>query len=80
MKKIFFILFGLISVISFHCQKELSYVNVAGNRNAFLTTATVQGNVFDENGQPAVGVMIKSGDETITTDSHGYFRIIGLCK
>ncbi len=77
MKKVYFILFGLISIVSFHCQKELSYVNLVGNQDAFLTAITLQGNVLDENGQPATGVMIKAGDKTTTTDAHGYFRTSG---
>ena len=76
MKKVFFILFGLISIISFHCQKELSYVNVAGTNGAFPTSTTLQGNVFDENGQPAIGVTIKTGDQSTITNARGYFRIV----
>jgi len=78
MKNVYFILLGLLSIISFHCQKELGYVRQNINGNSFLTgNAVIQGNIFDENGQPAIGAVIKSGDKTITTDSHGYFRIIG---
>lgn len=75
MKKVYFVLFGFISVISFHCQKELNYVNLPGSQNLFLTVFTLQGNVLDENGQPAIGVEIKAGDRGTMTDASGYFRI-----
>src|SRR4030095_4887163 len=76
MKNVYFILFGVISILSFHCQKEVSYVNIAGNQNGFLIETTLQGNVFDENGQPAIGVAIKAGTQNITTDARGFFRIV----
>src|SRR6478735_167655 len=38
-------------------------------------TADLQGNIYDENDQPAVGVNIKIGAKTATTNSEGYFRI-----
>src|SRR5690349_19294714 len=75
MKKVYFILVGFISVFSFHCQKELSYVNPNGHQNPFLTVTTVQGNILDENGQPAIGVTIRVGDRGVITDARGYFRI-----
>jgi len=76
MKKVYFILFGIISIVSFHCQKEFSYINVAGNQNGFSTETTLQGNILDENGQPAIGVIVKTVNQTATTDARGYFRIV----
>jgi len=38
-------------------------------------TATVQGLVLDENGQPISGAAIKAGTASATTDSRGFFRI-----
>jgi hypothetical protein len=37
-------------------------------------SARLQGNVYDENGQPAQGVTIKAGSQTTTTDAKGNFR------
>lgn len=39
-------------------------------------TATVQGNILDENGDPAAGVTVKAGNKNAITDAKGYFRII----
>jgi len=39
--------------------------------------ANLQGNILDENGQPAENAVIKVGSQTTTTDSKGYFRING---
>jgi hypothetical protein len=76
MKNVYFILLVLISLVSFHCQKEFSYVNLGGNENGFLTAITLQGNVVDENGQAANGVAIKVGEKSATTDARGYFRVV----
>src|SRR5579871_1132762 len=38
-------------------------------------TASIQGNVFDENDQPVSGVSITIGAKTISTDLRGYFNI-----
>ncbi|RYY96119.1 MAG: carboxypeptidase regulatory-like domain-containing protein [Chitinophagaceae bacterium] len=40
-------------------------------------TATVQGNVFDENGAPAAGTTVRVGARVALTDSRGHFRITG---
>lgn len=69
----------IIAVISFKCQKELSRDNTIpaqSNNQSLPITSTLQGNVLDENGQPAAGVKISSGSKITTTNSHGYFRII----
>jgi hypothetical protein len=68
--------FVLVSVLFFQCQKEVSYVGGADNPAIpSPTTATLQGNVVDENGQPAGSVSITVGAQTATTDGQGYFRI-----
>jgi hypothetical protein len=68
-----------IALLSFHCQKEISNV-LPGNNNGgggtAPVTATLQGNVVDETGQPAAGVAVKVGNKNATTDSKGYFRIV----
>src|SRR4051794_12678281 len=38
-------------------------------------TATVKGNVVNENNLPVAGAIIKVGTTTVTTDATGYFRI-----
>lgn len=81
MKRIHFALFlFFFSFLSFNCQKELSSTNFGtGNTRNNLPapiTATLQGNILDENGQPAPGVQITVGSETSVTNATGYFRII----
>ena len=81
MKRMHFALFlFLISVLSFNCQKEFSNTgfgttNTENNLSAPVI-ATLQGNILDENGQPAEGVQITVGSKTATTNASGYFRII----
>jgi len=38
--------------------------------------ATLQGNIFDENGKPAIGVSIHAGGKSAITNARGYFRIV----
>lgn len=73
-----FFLLALISVLFFQCQRELSYVGSGDQQPQTFPDplkANIQGNVLDENGQPAAGVSIKLGTESATTDTKGYFRI-----
>ena len=67
----------LTSVLFFQCQRELSFIGGSDPQPAIPApiTATVQGNVLDENGLPADGVNIKVGTKTAVTDAKGYFRI-----
>src|SRR6266508_2099355 len=76
MKKVHLVLFGLISMISFDCQKEIGYSYGNENQNLSFIIATLQGNILDENGQPAIDVAITAGNKITTTNAHGYFRII----
>ncbi|RYY65897.1 MAG: hypothetical protein EOO12_05790 [Chitinophagaceae bacterium] len=59
------------------CQKQVDYAGTPDVQPVLPNpvTAGLQGNVFDENGQPAVGATVKVGGETVTTDNQGYFRI-----
>jgi hypothetical protein len=79
MKRLYYIiLLASISIFTFNCQKELSNsrgIPGIGNNNTNPITATLQGNIVDENGQPAAGVMVKVGTKTATTNARGYFRI-----
>jgi hypothetical protein len=75
--------FVFISLIAFHCQKEVKTIGgnnqVPGNGNNTITASPVnsslQGNVWDENGKPASDVSIKVGTVLTTTDDKGYFRV-----
>ena len=67
----------IITIIGFNCQKELSYDIPGSNNNGNSPLiATLQGNVIDENGQPAAGVTVKVGSKTAITNAKGYFRIL----
>jgi hypothetical protein len=67
----------LISMALVQCQKDLSYVGTADPVVVVPEplTAHLQGNIVDENGQPAAGVTIAAGNKTAVTDANGYFRI-----
>ena len=71
------ILFAGILVISFNCQKEISYTsaNLPGTFESHLITTALEGNIVNENGQPVAGVVIKVGNKNASTNSKGYFRI-----
>jgi hypothetical protein len=67
----------LLSLTLVQCQKDVSYVG-SGDPVVVVPeplTAHIQGNVTDENDQPAVGVTVNVGTKTATTDADGYFRI-----
>jgi hypothetical protein len=69
-----------LSILTFNCQKDISYSGPgnpgAGNNNTAPLTATLQGNIVDETGQPATGVAIRVGTKTAITNTKGYFRIV----
>jgi len=67
----------VVSVLFYQCQKELGHIGSPESKPAVPSpiTAVVQGNVLDENGQPAAGVMVKVGSQSAQTDAKGYFRI-----
>lgn len=61
------------------CKKSSTETNNPTGQpvGADPVTATLQGNVVDENSQPAIGVTIKVGTKTVTTDNKGFFRVTG---
>ena len=71
-----------LAIIGLNCQKELSNINggtdpdIPNSTTSVPVTATLQGNVFDKSGNPAMGVTIKVGAKTATTNARGYFRIV----
>jgi hypothetical protein len=79
MKKIYgAILLIIASILFFECQKEIS-INSGGTAIGEQTspiTATLQGNIFDENNDPVAGVTINVGTAVTTTNSKGYFKIL----
>lgn len=73
-----FIFLAFASVLFSQCQRELSYVGSSDPGQVVLPSpqkANLQGNVLDENGQPAANVVITVGSEVTATNSKGYFRI-----
>lgn len=73
-----FLLLAILPVLFFQCQRELSYVGSGDPGQVVLPsplTANLQGNVLDENGQPAANVTIQVGSELTITNAKGYFRI-----
>jgi hypothetical protein len=71
----------VISALFFYqCQKETSFsLGTNSPPGQVITTnplkANLQGNILDETGQPAAGVVIKVGNDITVTDDRGYFRI-----
>ena len=65
------------SMLFLRCQRELSHIGGPDLQPSFPhpVTASIQGNVLDENGQPASGVTIKVGSKNSLTDNRGFFRI-----
>jgi hypothetical protein len=62
------------------CQKEYRPGIAPGegtlsNSGQQTVTAIVQGNIYDENGQPAVGARVTIGKQIAQSDEKGYFRI-----
>src|SRR4051794_18677166 len=80
MRRIYGILSLLfVSILFLRCQPEVSFYGTSDNGSELAVpdpiNSTIQGNVFDESGQPASGVTIQVGSKTATTDAKGYFRI-----
>jgi hypothetical protein len=73
------LLLAITALLFYQCQKEISYTNNSGGSGQVVApnplTANLQGNISDENDQPAANVTIKVGSQTVVTDSKGYFRI-----
>ena len=70
----------LFCIFFYQCQKDLGYYGlpdpgVPGVIASDPIKATLQGNIVDENEQPAPGVSITVGSKTVMTNGSGYFRI-----
>ena len=73
-----FIFLTLASLFFSQCQKEVSYIGSGDPGQVVFPDpllANLQGNVLDEDGQPAANVTIKVGTKIAVTDTKGYFRI-----
>jgi hypothetical protein len=78
MKRLLYALLSItISILSFNCQKEISYTgpSLISSEAKDPITASLQGTVFDESNQPAAGVSVRVGTKTAITNTRGYFRI-----
>lgn len=76
MKRLIYVAIGCLTLLLVSCQKEISYTNPElPGTGSDPVTATLQGNVVDENGNPAQGVSIVVGSKTVITDTKGYFRV-----
>ena len=67
-----------IAVLFYQCRKDVGYIGSGDYGQELIPDpikANLQGNVLDENGQPAANVLIKAGTGTAATDNKGYFRI-----
>ena len=73
MKRIIYIAIACFSLFAINCQKEISFTKSTTSKDP--VNAILQGNVVDENGNPAQGVNITEGAKTAVTDPKGYFRI-----
>src|SRR4030095_7718392 len=72
------VVLAVACVLFNQCQKEVKYIGSGDAGTAVFPNplrANLQGNVLDENGQPAENTTIRVGSQTATTDSKGYFRI-----
>ncbi len=78
MRKLLFpIVCLMISLFFIKCHKEQSNEFSGNGTNSIKSPiiATVLGTIVDENEAPAMGVVIKVGTKTTTTNDKGYFRI-----
>lgn len=81
MNKLFYpLLLLIISFTSLQCKKNDGEGMINPDTGTDYTkpnpiTASVHGNIVDENGNPAPGVVVKVGTQNATTDADGHFFI-----
>ncbi len=73
MRRIIYVAIACFSLFGISCQKEISFTKSTTSKDPVI--AILQGNVVDENDNPAQGVNITVGAKTAITDAKGYFRI-----
>ena len=70
----------LVLLTASQCRKSPDYIGAPDNVDTPVSitpspiTANLQGNIVDENGNPAAGVEVKAGSQTIITGANGFFR------
>ena len=83
-----YLIFILVAIAWFSCQKKDGSIPappppprgdtivtpVSGKLPEKNIQCSIQGQVYNENGQPFAGVVITAGAETATTDKYGFFR------
>jgi hypothetical protein len=74
------LLLAITALLFYQCQKEVSFSSSNGGGSGQVIDPTplkanLQGNILDENDQPAASVIVKVGSQIVVTDSKGYFRI-----
>ena len=75
------LLAAFITLAYISCQKELSgdgTILITPVDDKAQTTASVQGYVTNESGQPVNGALVTSGTANTTTDAKGYFRFSNI--
>lgn len=80
MKKLVYVLsLCTLALLFLQCQREVGFFGnpdvPSESSSPDPIQAALHGNIFDENGLPAVGVLVRVGSQTVTTDANGYFRI-----
>ena len=68
-------MFVCILMLFTQCQRELSSEGFPMPITSDPITVVLQGNVVDENSQPATGALVEAGGQTTITNAGGYFRI-----
>ena len=68
----------LFSVFFIQCKKDPGSNSITDPviETPLPITATLQGNVYNENNVPSAGVTVKAGSKSAITDAKGYFRIV----
>lgn len=75
------ILFPALLILLVQCRKGPDYIGTSDPDPTHVVptaepiTANIQGNIVDENNQPASAVQVKVGSQSALTDQKGYFRI-----
>ena len=75
-KKYVYCLMAVLSLLSLHCQKELSRDSFGRELPGSYRSGIVQGVILDENGDKAPGVSVQVGSKLAQTDENGFFRLV----
>ena len=76
MKRIFLAICLLcVTLVATQCKKNADVNTPPVTEQKHPITATLKGNIINENNLPVGGAVIRVGTRTITTDATGYFRL-----